>query len=78
MSSPNLPRARALPSDAAVLTKAVLRAAEQLALTSRVLASVLGLSEATVSRMRNGEYELQKGEKSFELAILFIRFYRSL
>jgi hypothetical protein len=72
------PKAAAIPSAAAVLTKAVLRAAEQLALTNRVLARVLGVSEATISRMRNGEYELQEDDKPFELGVLFVRLYRSL
>jgi Protein of unknown function (DUF2384) len=66
------------PSQATVLTKAVLRAAEHLGMTNKVLANVIGVSEATVSRMRSGEYTLQRGQKSFELAILFVRFYRSL
>lgn len=68
----------AAPSEGAVLTRAVLRAAEQLGLTSRTLAGVLGLSEATVSRMRGGGYALQRGQKAFELAILLVRLYRSL
>ena len=63
---------------AAVLTKATLRAATQLGLTSKLLATVIGVSEATVSRMRSGDYTLQRGQKSFELAILFVRLYRSL
>jgi transcriptional regulator with XRE-family HTH domain len=61
-----------------LLTKATLRAAEQLGMTSKALANVIGVSEATVSRMRNGQFTLQAGQKSFELAILFVRFYRSL
>ncbi len=65
-------------SEAAVVTKATLRAAEQLAMTNRVLANVIGVSEATVSRMRNGSYTLQRGQKAFELAVLFTRLYRSL
>jgi hypothetical protein len=69
---------RAKPDKAAVLTKAVLRAAGQLGLTSKMLATVIGLSEATVSRMRAGEYVLQPGHKPFELAVLFVRLYRSL
>ncbi len=73
---------RALPlaktDKAAVLTKAVLRASTQLGLTNKVLATVIGLSEATVSRMRAGEYVLQPGHKPFELAVLFVRLYRSL
>ena len=39
---------------------------------------VLGLSGATLSRMRRGTYTLQAGGKSYELAILFVRLYRSL
>jgi hypothetical protein len=39
---------------------------------------VLGLSEATVSRMSNGRYQLEAGTKPFELAVLFLRLFRSL
>jgi hypothetical protein len=62
----------------AILTKATLRAASQLGLTNKLLATVIGVSEATVSRMRSGGYTLQRGQKSFELAVLFVRLYRSL
>lgn len=68
----------AAPSEAAVLTQAALRAADQLNMTNKALANVIGLSEATVSRMRSGGYALRRGQKSFELAVLFVRFYRSL
>ena len=68
----------AKPDSAAVVTKAALRAATRLGMTAKVLAAVVGLSEATVSRMRTGDYALRRGEKSFELALLFIRLYRSL
>jgi hypothetical protein len=61
-----------------VLTKAALRAAEHLGLTSRMLAAVIGVSEATVSRMHSGAYVLRREQKSFDLAVLFVRFYRSL
>lgn len=77
MPTPRSKVAAAL-SESAVLTKSVLRAAEQLAITNRVLARVIGLSEATVSRMRAGDYELQHGQKPFELAVLFVRLFRSL
>ena len=63
---------------AAVLTRATLRAASRLGLTNRLLAAVIGVSEATVSRMRSGDYTLQRGQKPFELAVLFVRLYRSL
>ena len=68
----------AKPESAAVVTKAALRAASQLGMTNKVFATVVGLSEATVSRMRAGEYLLQPGQKAFELALLFVRLYRSL
>ena len=63
---------------AAVVTKGVVRAAERLALSNRVLAGVLGLSEATVSRMGAKSYQLDPGGKPYELAVLFLRLYRSL
>ena len=66
------------PESAAVVTKAALRAATRLGLSARAFAAVVGLSEATVSRMRAGDYTLRPGEKSFELALLFVRLYRSL
>jgi len=77
---PRVPRARPrlISDQAAVLTKATLRAASQLGLTNKALATVIGLSEATVSRMRSGDYILQRGQKAFELAVLFVRLYRSL
>jgi len=72
-------RAAAAPVGApAVLTKATLRAASRLGLSSKALAAVIGVSEATLSRMRSGDYTLQAGQKSFELATLFVRLYRSL
>jgi len=72
------PKAISAISEATVLTKAVLRAAAHLGMTNKLLATVIGVSEATVSRMRSGDYTLQRGQKSFELAVLFLRFYRSL
>lgn len=63
---------------ARVITKATIRAADRLAIRSNVLAKILGLSEATMSRMRKGDYLLEPHDKAFELAVLFVRFYRSL
>ncbi len=76
--SPTKSRPVPTPVRAAVVTKATLRAATQLGLTNKALSTVIGLSEATVSRMRSGDYTLQPGQKSFELAVLFVRLYRSL
>lgn len=68
-----------VPAEAAVVvTKAVLRAAERLGLNGRELAAVLGVSEATVSRMKQQRHLLKPEEKAFELAVLFIRMFRSL
>jgi len=73
------PRAAAKAAEEpAVVTKAVNRAAERLELSNRILAGVLGLSEATVSRMGSGAYQLDAGTKPFELAVLFLRLFRSL
>ena len=61
-----------------VLTMATMRAAETLGLTGKDLAVILGVSEPTVSRMRKDEFQLPEGSKAFELAALFVRFFRSL
>lgn len=68
----------ATPAEGPVLGKAVLRAAERLGLTARTLGTVVGLSEPTVSRLKRGEFTLERGTKPFELAVLFVRLYRSL
>ena len=61
-----------------VLTKAVLRAAAKLDVSQAALAAILGVSEATVSRMKKGDYVLPADSKAFELAVLFVRLFRSL
>lgn len=63
---------------ARVMTMAVVRAASKLGLSGRDLASILGVSEPTISRMRKDEYRLEEGTKPFELGALFVRLYRSL
>lgn len=65
-------------SEGPVVTKAALRAAGLLGISNKVLARIVGLSEASVSRMGGGTYTLSPGEKPFELALLFVRFYRAL
>jgi hypothetical protein len=66
------------PAPAAVLTRATLKAGMNLGLSSRILSRIIGVSEATVSRLRNGQRLLLPHEKSFELAVLFVRLYRAL
>jgi hypothetical protein len=60
------------------LTKATIRAADKLALTNRTLGAIIGLSEPSISRMKRGDFSLERGQKSFELSVLFVRLYRSL
>jgi len=61
----------------AVLAKAVLSAAARLGLRHRHLSTLLGASEASVSRLQRGR-GIDPGSKEGELALLFLRMYRSL
>jgi hypothetical protein len=72
------PRHDPVPKDASVVTKATLRAADRLAIKNNALAKIVGVSEPTITRMRRGAYVLDSGNKAFELALLFVRLYRSL
>jgi transcriptional regulator with XRE-family HTH domain len=63
---------------AAVLSKATVRAAEQLDVRQAQLAKVLGLSAATTSRLAAGSWLLPQDSKAWELAAAFVRLYRSL
>mgnify|MGYP001553761543 FL=1 len=68
-----------VPDEAAVVSKALLRAAEALGLASSELAEIVGTSESTLSRIRNqkrGPIPLRS--KEGELALLFLRVFRSL
>ncbi len=60
------------------VSKAMLRAADLLGLSARELAIVVGLSEATLSRLKRGQGTGSLSGKAYELALLFIRLYRSL
>lgn len=77
-------RTRSLPDPietdkrARVLSKATIRAAEHLGISNTLLARVLGLSDATISRLKNGSYVLEPDSKAFELAQLFVRLFRGL
>ena len=55
-----------------------MRAAQQLGVTARALAPIIGVSEATLSRMKKGGFALEADTKPFELAVLFVRLFRSL
>ena len=79
MADVALPRESAGPDPAGVLSRAVVRAARLLGLTQREMARMLGVSDATASRLFAGHYRLDVARgKEWELARLFVRFYRSL
>jgi hypothetical protein len=65
------------PEPAAVLGKAVLSAAAVLELRHKHLAAILGSSEASVSRLQSGR-TLEPRTKEGELALMFLRLFRSL
>jgi len=64
--------------DQTVLTKAFLRAGALLELSQKELAAIVGVSAATLSRIGAGSSYLRPDTKEGELAILFIRIFRSL
>lgn len=61
-------------TDAQLVLQAVLRAADELALSRTALASVLGKDRSTLSRATG----IDPANKTGELALLLIRLYRSL
>ncbi len=68
-----------VPDEASVVSKALLRAAEALGLSSAELAGIIGTSESTLSRLRHRKRgPIPLGTKEGELALLFLRVFRSL
>jgi uncharacterized protein (DUF2384 family) len=76
----NVPLEKSLtrPVASVVLSKAVKSAAERLHVSQAALAKILGLSPPTISRMYSGEFQLQEQSKQWDLALLFVRIFRSL
>lgn len=66
------------PDAAQVLSKAVSRAAERLQLSRAMLATILGVSPATITRLYDGKYLLDQKRKEWDFALLFVRVFRSL
>jgi hypothetical protein len=60
-----------------VLARATLNAAARLGIRNRALAEIIGTSEASISRMSGGR-GLDPDRKEGELALLFLRLFRSL
>ena len=61
-----------------VLSRAFCRAAEALDVAQKEQAKILGVSAASVSRLQRGERVLEVDSKEGELALLFVRLFRSL
>lgn len=61
-----------------IVSRSVIKAGLQMGLTGAQLARVLGLSAATVSRMRSGKHLLVYNSKPYELAILLLRVHHGL
>jgi uncharacterized protein (DUF2384 family) len=77
--APRVPAPRPAVAPDAVLSKAVVRAARLLGLTQREVAAILGVSVATASRLFAERYRLSpERPKEWELARLFVRFFRAL
>ena len=66
------------PDPGAVLTKALIRTLDLWGVSGREAAPVLGISEATLSRLRRAGQGLEPGTKPFELAALTVRAWRAL
>lgn len=63
--------------DMALVSDAVVQAADWLGLKRKQLADAIGVSESVIARMRSGSGSLPN-KKSYELALLLIRCYRAL
>ena len=73
------PKQTTFNAEGIALTKAVIRACDRLGVSQKVLASAIGVSEPTVSRMREGLSVLVRGRgKAFELAQLLLQVYDAL
>ena len=71
-------RLKQRPNAAAVTTKAFLRAGQLLQVPQAALARIVGVSEPTMSRVAAGGRSIDPRAKEGELAVLFLRGFRSL
>lgn len=70
--------ANATPDRGSTLTAAIARIAEFWGLSNAKLGAILGLSPATVSRLRSGSTIIDPASKSFEAGQFLLRLFRSL
>lgn len=69
---------KAVISKEAVLSKALKKASQYWDISNKQLGEFCGLSEATISRLKNGQYILDYNTKSWQLAVIFLRIFRGL
>jgi hypothetical protein len=72
------PAAAAARHEDIILTKALKNAADYWGMSNRQLGEIIGLSEATVSRLKHGTYALDHNSKQWQLAVVFLRIFRGL
>ena len=73
------PTAQTSLDDSVILSKALLRAADGLGVSAAELGVIIGTSESTISRLRTKRRgPLSPATKEGELALLFVRVFRSL
>lgn len=61
-----------------IVTSALCKAIQKLQFTQTELADILGVSKSTASRIMNGTYNLKENQKDYEIAVIFLRIFRSL
>ena len=66
------------PEPCVVLSEALKNTAERLNVSQTALAKIIGLSPAEVSQMYDCRYQLEKHSTQWDLALLFVRIFRSL
>lgn len=71
-------KTQAAPDAATVLSKAVTRTADILGVPRGLLAKILGVSPATITRLYSGNYQLDQKRKEWEFGLLLVRVFRSL
>ncbi len=73
-----VPASVVAPEPSGVLSRALLRAAAVLGLNGQTMARVVGVSTASWSRLAAGQRTVDPASKEGELALLFLRLFRSL
>jgi len=77
-------RVSSAPNDSTIVANSLIEASHLLGITQEQLASIIGVSRATVARIKKRSAQnledaaITNSSKSFELALLLIRIYRSL